>query len=75
MKALVTGGTGFVGCHLVRSLLARGAEVRCLVRPASRLDNLEGLDVEVWGEREEWIQVRLPNGVSGWVPRGAVEVV
>ena len=35
----------------------------------------EGLDVEVWGEREEWIQVRLPNGVSGWVPRTAVEVV
>ena len=35
----------------------------------------EGLDVEVWGEREEWIQVRLPNGVSGWVPKGAVEVV
>ena len=35
----------------------------------------EGLDVEVWGERQEWIQVRLPNGVSGWVPRGAVEVV
>lgn len=35
----------------------------------------EGLDVEVWGEREEWIQVRLPNGVSGWVARGAVEVV
>jgi tetratricopeptide (TPR) repeat protein len=35
----------------------------------------EGLDVEVWGERQEWIQVRLPNGVSGWVRRGAVEVV
>jgi len=35
----------------------------------------EGLDVEVWGERDEWIQVRLPNGVSGWVARGAVEVV
>ena len=47
MKALVTGGTGFVGCHLVRSLLARGARVRCLVRPSSRLDNLDGLDVEL----------------------------
>lgn len=40
MKALVTGAGGFLGRHVVAALLARGVEVRALVRPAARLDEL-----------------------------------
>lgn len=47
MNTLLTGGTGFVGAHIARALVERGDAVRCLVRPASRLDNLEGLEVEL----------------------------
>jgi hypothetical protein len=32
----------------------------------------EGLDVRVRGERGPWVQVRLPNGVNGWVPGEAL---
>ncbi|MCU0537734.1 MAG: GDP-mannose 4,6-dehydratase [Hydrococcus sp. Prado102] len=38
--AFVTGGTGFIGANLVRSLLLKGYSVRALVRPDSCLDNL-----------------------------------
>ncbi|MBI4318536.1 MAG: Gfo/Idh/MocA family oxidoreductase [Chloroflexi bacterium] len=44
---LVTGGTGFIGQHLVRRLIADGQKVRVLCRDASRLGTLpkDGVDV------------------------------
>lgn len=46
-KAFVTGGTGFIGANLVRLLVEEGYQVKALVRPDSRLDNLHNIDVEL----------------------------
>lgn len=45
--AFVTGGTGFIGANLVRLLLQEGYKVKALVRPTSKLDNLQNLDIEI----------------------------
>ncbi len=45
-KALVTGGTGFLGSHIARTLVAAGHAVRVLHRPTSSLVLLDGLPVE-----------------------------
>lgn len=44
MRVVVTGATGHVGANLVRSLVARGDQVRVVVR--ARTQALEGVDVE-----------------------------
>ena len=44
--AFVTGGTGFIGSHLVERLLGRGYTVRCLVRNEKKKGYLEKLPVD-----------------------------
>jgi len=62
MKVLVTGANGLVGANLVRELLARGHDVRALVRLKSDLRSLNGLEVEkVFGD------VLEPHSLAGAV--------
>jgi len=39
---LLTGATGFLGGHLVKKLSEERMEVRCLIRPSSAVQSLEG---------------------------------
>src|SRR5262245_60353856 len=45
-RVLVTGGTGFLGHHIARRLVAEGFDVRVLARPSSPRVLLDGLPVE-----------------------------
>jgi nucleoside-diphosphate-sugar epimerase/predicted dehydrogenase len=47
LSALVTGATGFIGTHLVRSLAERGVRVRAFARNPDRARKLIGPGVEV----------------------------
>jgi uncharacterized protein YbjT (DUF2867 family) len=43
----ITGGTGFIGERLTRSLLERGEQVRCLVRSPERAVRLKQMGAEL----------------------------
>lgn len=45
--AFVTGGTGFIGSHLIDRLLSKGYHVRALVRNPKKLGFLKNLPIEI----------------------------
>jgi nucleoside-diphosphate-sugar epimerase len=64
VKAFVTGGTGFVGAHVVRALRARGDTVTCLVRSPAKAAALGWTDVRlVRGDLDDAAALR--DGCAG----------
>lgn len=35
----------------------------------------EGLEFQINGEAQSWYRISLPNGVKGWIPKDAVEII
>jgi len=46
-NVLITGGTGFLGSHIVEAFCNKEIETGCLVRKNSKLDNIKGLHVKL----------------------------
>jgi dihydroflavonol-4-reductase len=64
MKALVTGGTGFIGKHVVRRLRERGDDVVVLARTPARAADLRELGCEiVAGDLSDSAAIR--RGIKG----------
>jgi dihydroflavonol-4-reductase len=59
----VTGGTGFIGCHVVRALVGAGERVRALVRPTSRREELPAAVEAFEGDLAD--RERLRRGLEG----------
>ncbi len=62
--AFVTGGTGFIGSHLVERLLSRGYKVRCLIRNDKKKGYLEELPVEFF-TGDLFSTAALEKGITG----------
>ena len=66
MSTLVTGAAGFLGSHVTRQLVARGEDVRVLMRPSSSNRAISDLSLEyVTGDLRDAASLeRATNGVQ-----------
>jgi dihydroflavonol-4-reductase len=68
MKALVTGGTGFIGSHVVRALRDAGHTVRVLHRASSKLDLIKDLEyASALGDVLDFDALRRASEDCDWV--------
>lgn len=75
MKLFITGATGYIGSALCRRWVAEGHDVRALVRPTSRTQELTSLGVSLFpGDITDAASMKA--GVKGvdWVVHSAAEL-
>lgn len=59
MRILVTGATGFIGSHLVESLIEEGDEVISFVKPNSDMSFIENIDTDITiGDLRDFRQIK-----------------
>src|SRR5436190_23305785 len=62
-RVLVTGANGFIGTQLLSALVARGDDVRCLVRSTSKVDGRQKLSAQ-WITGDVTTSSTLPAAVA-----------